>query len=137
MSFAMIKKKAHALFEEAGFICHINNDQEYETALALMDELIEDYNYHKPLIEILSKSIERWENTAKQFRTFNLRIKKMDDGIAVLKLLMEQYDLGVSDLPEIGSKSLVSKILNHQRQLTVKHIRALSVRFGVDPQIFL
>lgn len=136
MGFAMIKKRANALFEEAGFICRINNDHEYETALALMDELIEDYDNNRPLIEILSKSIERWENESKQFQSFNLRIKKMDDGVAVLRLLMDQHHLGVADLPEIGSKSLVSKILNHQRQLTVKHIRALSMRFGVDPEIF-
>ena len=136
MGFAMIKKKARALFEEAGFICRINNNHEYELALALMDELIEDYDYNRPLIELLSKSIERWENESDQFHAFNLRIKKLDDGVAVLKLLMDQHELGVADFPEVGSKSLVSKILNHQRQLTVNHIRTLSIRFGVDPTLF-
>ena len=137
MSYAMIKKQAHALFEKAGFICRITNDLEYESAIALMEELIEDYDYNLPLIEILSNSIERWEDQAKSFSAFNKRIQKMDSGVSVLKLLMQQHNLGVADLPEIGSKSLVSKILNHQRQLTLNHIRALSLRFGVSPELFV
>ncbi|AAO89840.1 transcriptional regulator [Coxiella burnetii] len=99
------------LFEEARFIGHIQNKKEYEEALALMEELIEDYNYNKPLIEILAASIERWENEASEFREFNKHIRRLQPGPAVLKVLMEQYHLGVSDFPEIGSKSLVSKIL--------------------------
>ena len=50
---------------------------------------------------------------------------------------MEQHDLGVADLPEIGSKSLVSRILNGRgRNLTRDHIAALSERFGVSPAVF-
>ena len=44
--------------------------------------------------------------------------------------------LVTSDLPEIGSKSLVSKILNGHRRLTIDHIKALSNRFGIDPVLF-
>nr|WP_186810599.1 hypothetical protein [Coxiella burnetii] len=55
------------MFEEARFIGHIQNKKEYEEALALMEELIEDYNYNKPLIEILAASIERWEMRHQNF----------------------------------------------------------------------
>ena len=137
VSYAKIKKQAHALFEKAGFICRIASEHEYGSAIALMEELIEDYDYNLPLIEILSRSIERWEDQSKSFSAFNKRIREMDSGVSVLKLLMQQHDLGVADLPEIGSKSLVSKILNHQRQLTLNHIRALSLRFGVSPELFV
>lgn len=113
MSYAMIKKQAHALFEKAGFICRITDDLEYESAIALMEEFIDDYDYNLPLIEILSNSIERWEDQSKSFSAFNKCIQKMDSGVNVLKLLMQQHDLGVAHLPEIGSKSLVSKIQNH------------------------
>ena len=41
-------------------------------------------------------------------------------------ILMEQYGLGVADFPEIGSKSLISKIMNNERSLTRNHIKALS-----------
>ena len=43
----------------------------------------------------------------------------------------------LADLPEIGSKSLVSRILNGRgRNLTRDHIAALSERFGVSPAVF-
>jgi len=51
--------------------------------------------------------------------------------------LMDQHELGVADLPEIGSKSLVSKILNERdRQLTRQHIDALSRRINISPALF-
>jgi len=49
---------------------------------------------------------------------------------------MDEHSLGQGDLPEIGSQSLVSKILNGERQLTLEHIRSLSKRFGVSPTVF-
>ena len=136
MGIAAIKKKAHALFNEAGFLHSISNEADYAQALALMDELIMDYKVNRPLILILADAIERWENQADEFAEFNARIAALS-GVDTLKLLMEQYGLGVADLPEIGSKSLVSKILNGRgRNLTKDHIAALSKRFGISPALF-
>ncbi|WP_299878085.1 type II toxin-antitoxin system HigA family antitoxin [uncultured Cocleimonas sp.] len=135
MGFEQIKLKANELFSEATYIIEIKNDKEYQQALALMDELIEDYDNQRPLIELLSASIERWENTAEEFNEFNQRISKLDD-VATLKLIMEQHGLGIADLPEVGSKTLISKILNHKRNLTRNHIEALSKRFGLSPALF-
>ncbi len=136
MGFVAIKDKARDLFLEAGFISHINSEEEYGQALALMDELIEDYDNQRSLIEVLSVSIARWEDTSQEFVEFNQRISELDGGVSVLKVLMEQHGLGVADLPEIGSKSLVSKIMNNERSLTRNHIEALSKRFGVSPALF-
>lgn len=137
MKFSTLKKKAHLLLDQASWIAHIKNEDEYSLALKLMDELIEDYDYNLPLIEILSVSIERWEDQSKEFVSFNEAIKGMDQSISVLKVLMEQYNLGVADLPEIGSKYLVSKILNGHRRLTLDHILVLSKKFGISPSIFI
>ena len=71
MGFEQIKLKANELFSEATYIIEIQNDNEYQQALSLMDELIEDYDNHRPLIELLSASIERWENTAEEINEFN------------------------------------------------------------------
>ena len=136
MGFTAIKEKASALFNEASFISQIRNKRDYERAMALMDELIEDYDNQKALIDVLSGSIARWENTSPEFNAFNDRIKKLDGGIATLKVIMEQHHLGVADLPEIGSKSLVSRILRGDRRLTRDHIEALSQRFGINPALF-
>jgi len=136
MGFAVIKKRAHALLDEAGFIGHIANEADYAKALALMDELVDDYEAQRPLIEILARSIEAWENASDEFAGFNARVAKLG-GVDVLRLLMEQHGLGVADLPEIGSKSLVSKILNGRgRNLTRDHIAALSRRFSLSPAVF-
>lgn len=136
MGFAAIKEKAHALFDEAAFIGHIANEKDYAQALALMDDLLDDYEANRPLIDILAGSIERWENTSKEFSVFNERVAKLG-GVDMLRLLMDQHKLGVADLPEIGSKSLVSKILNGRgRNLTRDHIDALSKRFSVSPALF-
>ena len=90
----------------------------------------------RPLIDILAHSIERWEDEAVEFADFNARVATLND-VDVLRLLMEQHGLGVADLPEIGSKSLVSKILNGRgRNLTKDHINALSKRFAISPALF-
>ena len=137
MNFAAVKAKAKALFDEASFISEIRNDEDYETALTLMDELIEDYDNNRTLIGILAHSIEEWEDKSSEFEAFNKRIKQLDSGIAILKTLMDQHQLKAEDLKsEIGSKSLVSMILNGSRNLTREHIQALSSRFKVSPSVF-
>jgi HTH-type transcriptional regulator/antitoxin HigA len=116
--------------------CYIADEADYADALALMDELVEDYDANRPLIDILAHSIERWEDEAVEFADFNARVATLND-VDVLRLLMEQHGLGVADLPEIGSRSLVSKILNGRgRNLTKDHINALSKRFAISPALF-
>lgn len=137
MRFSNLKEKAVDLFSEARFIGRIRSEEDYEAALALMDELIEEYDLYLPLIEVLSASIEKWEDESEQFSEFNKRITSLDDGVAVLRTLMDQYDLKAEDLKnELGSKSLVSMILNGSRNLTRDHIQALSERFNISPAVF-
>lgn len=136
MAVSDVIEEARAVFDKAGYIAHIQDQSDYEKALVLMDELIEDYDCNRALIEVLSTSIERWEASADEFAEFNRQVEAMDDGVAVLRLLMDQHGLTGSDLPELGSKSLVSKILKGERSLTRRHIEALSRRFGVSPTLF-
>ncbi len=106
-------------------------------ALAMMDELFDSYDANRTLIDILAASIKAWEDSAPEFAEFNSAVSKLD-GIDVLKTLMEQHGLGVNDLPELGSKSTVSKLLNRSegRKLNRNHIEALSCRFGMSPAVF-
>ena len=137
MNYSNLKAKAVDFFSEAGFISHINNEADYKNALELMDEIIEDYDTYLPLIEVLSVSIEKWENESSEFAEFNSRVNALDDGVAVLKTLIDQYQLKAEDFRDsIGSKSLVSMILNGSRNLTREHIQALSDRFNLDPSVF-
>ena len=137
MSYAALKSTAKKLSDDASFLVEITDNNEYEQALALMDELIDDYDNQQVLIELLSNSIERWEDNSADFSEFNERTDSGDPALSVLRVLMDQHELGVADLPEIGSKSLVSKILNERdRQLTRQHISALSKRFNISPALF-
>ena len=82
-------------------------------------------------------SIEKWEDQAPEFAEFNQRIAALDDGVAVLRTLMDQYQIKAEDLKaEIGSKSLVSMILGGSRKLTRDHIQSLSKRFRLEPSVF-
>ncbi|QSO22405.1 hypothetical protein JZM63_18925 [Aeromonas caviae] len=76
------------------YIAHITNRDDYERALELMDELVDDYDTNKQLIELLATSIERWEDGADEFADFNKTLACLEPGIAVLKTLMSQYRLG-------------------------------------------
>lgn len=138
MNVAKLKEQAKSLFSSAGFISHIHNEDDYESALELMDELIEDYEEQKPLIEILSISIERWEETSEEFSQFNAKIESLDNGVSVLRVLMGQHKLNTTDFKnEIGGKSMVSMVLNSKRKLSIEHIKALSNRFSISPQLFI
>lgn len=136
MSHSALKNTAQKLSQQASFLVEIIDNDEYEQALALMDDLVDDYDNQLVLIELLSTSIERWEEKSDDFVDFNNRIAGGDPAVSVLRLLMDQHNLGVSDLPEVGSKSLVSKILNQHRQLTREHIDLLSKRFSISPALF-
>lgn len=137
MNYANVKAKAVDFFSEAGFVSHIHDEADYEKALALMDELVDEYDTYLPLIEVLSASIERWENEAEYFSEFNQRIAGLGDGVAVLRTLMDQYALKTDDFKnEIGGKSLVSMILSGDRKLTIGHIQALSARFHIPVGAF-
>ena len=56
--------------------------------------------------------------------------------LAVIRLLMDQYSLGTNNLPEIGSKSMVSRVLSGERGLNKNHIKALTERFNIDSGLF-
>jgi HTH-type transcriptional regulator/antitoxin HigA len=110
---------------------------DYREALALVDYLIENDD-ENPLIDFLVSKIADYEDNSDRFAEFNKSIAEMPVGVALLRTLIDQYNLSYSDLKEeIGSKSLVSQILAGQRALTIPHIKALSARFGVKPEWFL
>ncbi len=123
MSFLQVKEQARSLFSNASFLVHINNNEEYDL--------------YEPLIELLSASIERWENNAPEFAEFNRKVAALDSGAAVLRTIMDQYHLKTDDFKnEIGGKSMVSMILGGTRKLSKDHIQALCDRFKISPALF-
>lgn len=119
------------------WLAGIKSEQQYHELIELMDELITDYDANKTLIDILFPVIERYEDKSVLFQKFNDHIDSLDKGRAMLSVIIDQYGLKLSDLPEIGGKSLVSLILKGERKLTVNHIQALSRRFDIPKYMFI
>ncbi|MGV8841730.1 MAG: helix-turn-helix domain-containing protein [Pseudomonas sp.] len=116
----------------------ITSEEEYDRALALLDELTESETTspaNESLVDQLCASIKRYEDTAPQFAEFNEQVAAIT-GVDMLKFLMVQNKLTGSDLPEIGDKTVVSRTLNGKRTLSSIDIQALSQRFHLEPSAF-
>ena len=59
--------------------------------------------------------------------------------LAMLKYLLKENKLGAADLSRLlgSDRTLGSKILRGERNLTVPHLRILSKRFKVSPALFI
>ena len=83
----------------------------------------------KELAELLTLLIENFEETRYRLP----RAKPLE----VLRFLMEQHQLKQKDLVKVfGTASVVSEVLSGKRELSKEHIRRLSRRFHVSPELF-
>ena len=83
----------------------------------------------RELADLLTLLIEDFET--KRYRL--PRSKPLD----ALRFLMEQHELRQKDLVDVfGTPSIVSEVLSGRRELTTTHIKRLSERFHVSPELF-
>lgn len=141
MTAVAFKEACHSFAQAAAPYLPIRDDAHYEEALTLIESLLEEAedSPDDPLnavIELLGHAIETYENRNDELAAFEQRALEQPGGLAMLRLLMSQHQLGTADLPEIGSKSMVSRVLSGERSLNKKHISALSRRFDIDPGLF-
>lgn len=108
------------------------NDKENEQLIAFAGDLKKaakaGKDFAKDLFVLVIQHINEYEKKA-----YSIPKAKPNE---VLSFLMEQHQLTQQDLSEIGSQSLISKILNGKRKLTVEHIEKLCHRFHVSPAVF-
>ncbi len=141
MTAVAFKDACHSFAQAAAPYYHITDDGHYQEALELVESLLEEAedSPDDPLnavIEMLSHAIETYENEDKELAAFEKHAMGQPADLAMLKLLMDQHGLGTADLPEIGSKSMVSRVLSGKRSLNKRHIHALAERFGINPGLF-
>ena len=120
---------------------NINNEEDYQESLELLENLLESSQDSKddpmnPLIDLISKVIERYESADETVKNFVEEVDDIPKDIALLRTLMSQHGLTGSDFPEIGSKSMVSKVLNSKRTLSREAIERLCARFQLHPSMF-
>lgn len=141
MTAVAFKDACHSFAQAAAPYLHINDEQHYEEALELIETFLEEAedSHDDPLngvIELLSRAIESYENKDAELAAFEQRSMGQPPDLAMLRLLVDQHSLGTADLPEIGSKSMVSRVLSGERSLNKNHIKALSDRFHISPSLF-
>ncbi len=141
MNAVAFKDACHSFARAAAPYFHITDEKRYQEALELVECLLEEAEDSpddplNAIIEMLTHAIEAYENKDEELAAFHKRAMDQPADLAMLRLLMEQYGLGTADLPEIGSKSMVSRVLSGKRSLSKKHIQALAERFGIDPGLF-
>lgn len=54
-----------------------------------------------------------------------------------LRELIKQHDLKQSDLPEIGTQSVVSEVLSGKRELNLRQVSGLAQRFRLPADVFM
>lgn len=141
MTAVAFKDACHSFAQAAAPYFHIADDMHYEEALELVETLLEEAEDSpddplNAIIKMLSHAIETYENEDEDLMAFEKRAKDQPTDRAMLRLLMDQHGLGTADLPEIGSKSMVSRVLSGKRSLSKKHIQALAERFDINPGLF-
>jgi HTH-type transcriptional regulator/antitoxin HigA len=121
---------------------NLSNDEDYNAALVALEEILEAAEDTakdplNPLIEILSQAIGVYEEQDEELVAFLEEADATPVDVALLRTLMRQHELTGSDLPEIGDKTMVSKVLNGKRILQRHAMELLGERFGIRPAMFL
>ena len=128
------------LLKQAPMLAHIHGDTEYESALEFIETLmgVIGDNPDDPrwgLFEVATKVVDNYE--AKAYPKIDEFFEQHHGPASVIRVLMDQYRLNMSDLPEIGSADVVAGILEGDKDLTLSQVKALSRRFKIDLALFL
>jgi HTH-type transcriptional regulator/antitoxin HigA len=110
----------------------IRSEEENEHYIKILEEferrgnLTED---EKEFTELLTVLIEKFEDAHYQLRP--------STPLEVIQELMDANDLRQKDLVDVfGTESVVSEVLNGKRELNKDHIKRLSLRFKISPELF-
>jgi len=110
----------------------IRTEREYEKALDRLDLIFDSKSSSKEgqEAELLALLIEDYED-------IHYRIPSPDP-IAAIRIRMEELELKQKDLiGVIGSKGIVSEVLNKKRKLTVTMIRNLSDKLKIAAKVLI
>ena len=110
----------------------IKTEQQYDLALKRLEEIFDSSpgTAEGKEAELLALLIENYEEDHYKIEA--------PDPIVAIRIRMEELDLKQKDLVGIvGSKGIVSEVLNRKRRLTVKMIRRLSERLNLNPSILI
>lgn len=110
------------------------SEADYDALARALDELLdivgEDETHpFMGLVDIIGDWIEAYDHEH--------RPMPVASGVDVLRYMMREHGLTQSDLPGVGTQSVVSEVLSGKRQLNLRQIRWLAERFGVTVETFI
>ena len=110
----------------------IKTETEYDSALDRLNEIFDSNPNTKEgqEAELLILLIENYEDEKYKIES--------PDPITAIRIRMEEMELKQKDLIGIvGSKGIVSEVLNRKRRLTVKMIRNLAEKLKITPSVLI
>ncbi|HEX5471429.1 MAG TPA: hypothetical protein VFW73_06060 [Lacipirellulaceae bacterium] len=112
----------------------IHDQTDYDNAIEVLDSLVGfDLNEDQDdYLTVMTTLVGEYEDKHHFIDTSDIT------GLDSLKYLLEHNHMTASDLGELlGNRSLGSKILRGERELSKNHLRILAKRFKVDAGLFL
>jgi HTH-type transcriptional regulator/antitoxin HigA len=110
----------------------LKTEQEYNKALDRLNEIFDadPISVEGEEAELLALLIEEYEQEHYKIDS--------PDPIEAIRIRMEEMQLKQKDLIDVvGTKSIVSEVLNRKRRLTVKMIRGLSERLKITAEVLI
>ena len=130
----MLTKDLQAHWQVVSPLFVIRNESDYDQAIEHLNELIDEVGVDEqhPLYDLL-------DTLGTVIHAYEEKHHPMPDcdGVDMLQFLMEEHELALADIPEIGTPKTISDILERKRELTVRNIRDLANRFQVSPAVFV
>lgn len=110
------------------------SDVDYDRAVNWLNNLLDEVGTNEA-----HRLYDMRETLGTLFHAYETAYFELTDvsGVEALAYLMAEHDVSQSDLPEVGSRGVVSEILSGKRQLNARQIRALAERFGVSASVFV
>lgn len=131
--------RSYGEFRAVAGVGAIRDEADYNRTLALVEAILNETR-NKParedathpladLLDLLTAAVHEYETNHHAIPASSPR--------DVLRFLMDQHGLNQSDLPEVGSQSVISEILAGRRVLNTRQIAALVKRFHVGADAFI
>lgn len=110
----------------------LKTDQEYETALATVEKLMD-----APPGSSAEDDLELWSMLVQDYESRHYPVEPPDP-VEAIKFRMDQMGLQQKDLTRyIPAKSKVSEVLNRKRSLSLPMIRALHRNLGISAEVLV
>lgn len=110
----------------------IETEQEYQMVLHRIDEI-----FHAPEASREAKELQLLVVLVQQYEEVHYPLEAVDP-IEAIELRMQELSLNRKDLePYLGDKTVVSKILNRKRDLTLDMVRRLHVALRIPADLLV